>query len=99
MLQALLGIANARPGAPPLKNGPPNGPFGFLVSAMRHGVTGTKLSPGILPVPLIATDCGLTAALSLTLNVPLRVPVAVGAKLTLMAQLPFTANTLPQLLV
>src|SRR5260370_42227377 len=46
MLQALSGIVNARAVAPPLKNGPPNGPFAFRVSAMRHGVAATKWRPG-----------------------------------------------------
>src|SRR5437016_4187321 len=39
--QALFGIVNPRE-APPLRNGPPNGPFAFLVSATLHGGTGTK---------------------------------------------------------
>jgi hypothetical protein len=29
----------------PCRKGPPNGPVGLRVSAMRHGVTGTKLKP------------------------------------------------------
>jgi hypothetical protein len=43
--QALLGTANALAAACPCRKGPPNGPAGLRVSAIRHGVTGTKLKP------------------------------------------------------
>jgi hypothetical protein len=60
--QALLGMANDLAAALPWRKGPPNGPAGLRVSAMRHGVAGTKLKPvsdalpmnaaeGVLPVP------------------------------------------------
>lgn len=60
--QALLGMANDLAAALPCRKGPPNGPAGLRVSAMRHGVTGTKLKPvsvestvngaeAVLPVP------------------------------------------------
>ena len=60
--QALLGIANALAAALPCRKGPPNGPAGLRVSAMRQGVIGTKLKPvsvgstvnvaeAVLPVP------------------------------------------------
>jgi hypothetical protein len=39
------------------------------------------------PVPVSATLCGLPVALSEMLKVPLRVPVAVGLKVTLTVQL------------
>jgi len=48
------------------------------------------------PEPLRATDCGLPAALSLTLSVALRVPDAVGLNVTVMLQLAPAANELPQ---
>src|SRR5689334_1476360 len=32
--------------APPAMNGPPNGPFAFRVSMIRHGVTGTNCVGG-----------------------------------------------------
>jgi hypothetical protein len=35
-----------------------------------------------VPVPVSGTVCGLPAALSLMLSEPVRVPVAVGVKLT-----------------
>src|SRR5579864_5661240 len=40
MLQELVGMSNSRATAPPLRSGPPNGPFGFRVSASRHGLAG-----------------------------------------------------------
>ena len=43
--QALPGMANALATALPWRNGPPNAPDGLRVSAMRQGVTGTKLKP------------------------------------------------------
>lgn len=41
-LQPLAGMAKPRV-VFPLKIGPPNGPFALRVSAIRQGVTGTKL--------------------------------------------------------
>jgi len=49
-------------------------------------------------VPVRLTVWGLPLALSLTLKVAVRLPGAVGAKVTLIAQLPFAATELPQLL-
>src|SRR6476661_10241348 len=56
MLQALLGISNSRvPWA--AMNGPPNAPAGLRVSATRHGVTGTKVSPaGVCGSKLMAQE-------------------------------------------
>ena len=42
-------------------------------------------NPGT-PVPLRATDCGLPEALSVKVRLALRLPVAVGEKVTLMVQ-------------
>src|SRR5207253_11305756 len=52
----------------------------------------TEPEAGATPVPLRATLCGLPAALSATLRVPLRAPVAVGLNVTLMAQLALAAR-------
>lgn len=41
-----------------------------------------------LPVPRRFDVCGLLIALSLTLNVPVRNPLAVGVKVTLIVQVP-----------
>ena len=52
----------------------------------------TEPEAGATPVPLRPTLCGLPAALSDTLRVPLRAPVAVGLNVTLMAQLALAAR-------
>jgi hypothetical protein len=49
------------------------------------------------PVPDNATVCGLPAALSVKLRVPVRVPAAEGLKVTLTVQLALTARLAPQL--
>jgi len=51
------------------------------------------------PVPTRLTVWGLPVALSVMVNEAVRVPLAVGLKVTLMAQLPLAATELPQLLV
>src|SRR5438128_2680724 len=61
---------------------------------------GDKLTTaGVFPTPVRLTLCGLPLALSVILSVPVPVPAAVGAKLTLIAQLVPAATVLPQLLV
>jgi len=50
-------------------------------------------------VPDTPAVCGLFVALSVTVNVPLRVPVAVGVKVTLIVQFAPAATDVPQLLV
>lgn len=62
-------------------------------------LAGESPAAGAMPVPLKLAVCGLPAALSVTVNVPLRAPEAVGAKLTLIVQLPPTAKEEPQLFV
>src|SRR5579864_61232 len=52
-----------------------------------------------VPVPDSATVWGLPFALSITVMLPLRAPVAVGVKVTLIAQLMVAANDAPQLFV
>ena len=58
-----------------------------------------RLTAGAPPVPVRVTDCGLPVALSLMATVAVRVPGAVGAKVTLIVQLPPAATELPQLLL
>jgi hypothetical protein len=60
---------------------------------------GDKLTTGAVPVPLRATVCGLPTALSLILSVAVRVPVAVGRKVTLIVQLAPAAKVLPHVCV
>jgi hypothetical protein len=51
------------------------------------------------PVPVSVTVCGLPAALSVTVTLPVLIPVAVGSKVTLMVQLALAATLEPQVLV
>src|SRR5438094_9449312 len=53
---------------------------------------GERLTPGVVPAPLKLAVCGLPAALSATLRVPLRAPAAVGVNVTLMVQLVLAAR-------
>jgi len=55
--------------------------------------------PPEVPVPVRVTDCGLPVALSETETAPVRVPAAVGLKVTLMVQLAPFACDVPQLFV
>jgi len=50
------------------------------------------------PAPLSATVCGLPSALSLIVNIPVLVPLAVGSKKTPTAQLAPGARALPHAL-
>jgi hypothetical protein len=52
-----------------------------------------------VPVPLKLTLCGLLVALSVRVREPVRVPAAVGLKVTVMLQLAPPARLVPQLLV
>src|SRR5437588_11757188 len=58
-----------------------------------------KYVPGARPLPDKATRCGLSAALSLTVNDPARAPVADGVKVTDTEQLAPAANVAGQPLV
>jgi hypothetical protein len=53
----------------------------------------------VVPIPLSDTCCGLPAALSVRPSAALRVPVAVGLKVTLMVQLAPAAREVPQVWV
>ncbi len=52
-----------------------------------------------MPVPVRLTCCGLSLALSVMMTVPVRVPIAVGEKMTLIAQLTPAATDVPQAFV
>jgi hypothetical protein len=60
-----------------------------------HGLPLIEQKPAV-PVPLRETVCGLPGALSVTERVPLRLPVALGVKVTLTVQRAPAANELPQ---
>jgi len=60
---------------------------------------GARLTAGSIPVPESVTVCGLPGASSVIVRTPLRAPVAVAVKVTLIVQLPPTVTLSPQLLV
>ena len=62
-------------------------------------LVGEKVTAGAVPVPVNETVCGLPLALSVTETAPVREPVAVGAKVTEIVQVPATATEAPQVLV
>jgi hypothetical protein len=51
------------------------------------------------PVPVNDTVCGLLLAASVRVRVPVRLPVVVGVKVTLIVQLEFAASDVPQVFV
>jgi hypothetical protein len=57
------------------------------------------LNSTTVPVPVRLTVCGLPAALSVIDNVPFRVALSVGLKVTLMVQLASAARLEPQVFV
>src|SRR5713101_6587422 len=59
---------------------------------------GARLGSAV-PVPDRLAVCGLLVASSVTVNVPLRLPVAVGVKVTLIVEFAPAATDAPQLLV
>ena len=55
-----------------------------------------RLTVGLEPVPVRVTICGPPAALSEMVTAAVRLPTAVGVKITLIVQLPCAASELPQ---
>ena len=51
-----------------------------------------RLTLGAVPVPLKLTVCGLPLALSVSVRLPERLPVAVGVNVTLITQTPLAAT-------
>jgi hypothetical protein len=62
-------------------------------------LAGDSVATGATPTPLIATLCGLPAALSVIFTADDRLPVLVGVKITLIVQLALAAKDDGQLLV
>jgi len=56
-------------------------------------------SPRLMPVPETGTACGLPEALSVTVTLAFRIPVAFGSKTTLMVQFAPAASVFPQVFV
>ena len=72
------------------------------VCAAKVKLVGEKVSCGVVvfaPVPVRPIDCGEFEALSAMLIEAVRLPVAVGRKVTLIVQLAAAATELPQVLV
>jgi hypothetical protein len=65
---------------------------------LKVSEVGERLGSAV-PVPERLAVCGLFVALSVTVNVPLRAPVAVGVNVTLIVQLAPAATLAPQLFV
>ena len=60
---------------------------------------GERLTRGAVPVPVRLTDWVAGLALSVIVTAPVRVPAAVGLKVTLSVQLALAARLEPQVLV
>src|SRR5208337_4077367 len=71
-------------------------PTGWLPKAR---LVDERLTAGAVPVPERLTVCGLPLALSVMLTEAVRLPLAVGVKVTLMVQLLPAATELPHVLV
>jgi hypothetical protein len=71
---------------------------GSFPKARLEGET-VAVVPVLVPVPERLTLCGLPVALSVRVTAALRVPLAVGLKVTLIEQLAPAAIELPQVLV
>jgi hypothetical protein len=67
----------------------------WLPKARVAGLTVT----GTTPFPVSETVCGLLLAPSVTVSVPVRLPVVVGVKVTLIVQFEFAASDVPQVFV
>ncbi len=60
---------------------------------------GERLPTGAVPVPERLAVCGLPLALSVMLTEAVRLPLAAGVKVTVMAQLLAAATEVPHVLV
>ena len=57
-----------------------------IFCAAKVRLAGPKFTAGATPVPVSAKACGLAGTLSLTVRLPVRVPTAVGANITVAEQ-------------
>ncbi len=71
----------------------------FELPKLSDEALSETLGAGAAPVPESETVCGEPVALSATLRVAVREPVAVGVKITDMVQLEPVARLVPQVLV
>ena len=65
----------------------------------KFKVEAVRLTTETVPVPVRVTVCGLLVALSVIIIDAVRLPEAVGLKVTLIVQVPCAATELPQVLV
>ena len=68
-----------------------------IATVPKLKLVGTSLA--VVPIPVSDTECGLPLALSVILNDAVRVPEAVGLKVTLKVQLAPVASEVPHVLV
>ena len=61
---------------------------------LKLRLLGLKLTTGVVPLPLKVTVCGLPLALSVMDTLALRLPLALGVKVTLIVQEAPAANVL-----
>src|SRR6267154_3219670 len=71
----------------------------FICWSAKVRLAGDSPAAAAIPLPLRAAVCGLSLELSVTDRVPVRVPVAVGLKLTLILRLAPALKLRPQLLL
>jgi hypothetical protein len=65
----------------------------------KFRLVGERLTVNVAPVPVRLMVCGLPAALSVIVTLAVRLPLAVGVKVTLMVQLAPVARELPHVFV
>jgi hypothetical protein len=58
-------------------------------------LVGESFTTGATPTPVSGTDCGLSGALSVIVTAPVRVPSAVGVKITVIVQFELAAKLPP----
>jgi hypothetical protein len=73
----------------------------LVLTAWRANVreAGETVAMGLVPVPVSATCCGLVGSEFATMTAAVRVPLALGVKVTLIVQVAFAASVAAQLLV
>src|SRR5271163_2496991 len=102
MLHALCGISNSRLVFAAI-SGPPKGPAGLRVSAIRQGVTGMNCRPvgaeAAVPVPLSVVCCGEPVALSAMERFAESAPVAAGLNVIETVQEAPAASVVAQVVV
>src|SRR5437660_11053537 len=102
MLQALLETTNPRV-VPPGRNGPPKAPLALRVSAMRQGVTGTKLSAAVKVADTVCAEFMVTTQAAVPEHAPPHPPnlesaAGVAVKVTMVPLLKLAEQVLPQLM-